>query len=131
MMLQSTSAEFKSMSTLTAWEPIPIMQMTFLLGRDLVPPKVFGKCMIIMFLLALAAKITVSTSSTNNHSFSTLFSSELRKLLNACTFLLLVSLLKWLINQLDQVVCDVMVFVNLLRIYSLQFDCRDELLNSL
>jgi hypothetical protein len=31
MMLQSSSAEFKLMSILTAWEPIPIMQTTLFL----------------------------------------------------------------------------------------------------
>jgi hypothetical protein len=47
IMLQSARAEFKSMSMLSAWEPILIMQTTLLLGRVLVPPKFLGECVIL------------------------------------------------------------------------------------
>ena len=73
--------------------------------------------MIMMLLFALAAKITVSISSTNDHSFSAPFDSELRMSLKACKFLLPASLLVWLMNQSSQVA---VVIVSLaFRIYSL------------
>jgi hypothetical protein len=94
-----------------AWDPKPSMQDTLLSGRVLVPPKFLGECRIMMFLLASAAKITVLISLTNDHSFSASKAPKLRLLLNAWRFLLPASLLSWLINQSDQVVCIVMMIL--------------------
>jgi hypothetical protein len=52
------------------WDPKPSMLETLLSGGVHVPPKFLGECRIMMFLLASAAKITESISSTNDRSFS-------------------------------------------------------------
>jgi hypothetical protein len=77
-----------------------------------------------MFLLALAAKITLSIPSTNDCCFSAFKAPKLRLLLNACRLLMPVSLLSWSINQSDQVVCIGMMFLNNLELLS-NFDCVD------
>jgi hypothetical protein len=77
-----------------------------------------------MFLLALAAKITVSITLTNDCSFFAFKASELRLLLNAWRFLLHASLLSLLMSQSDQVVQIGMMFINNLELLS-NFDYMD------
>jgi hypothetical protein len=112
MMLQFTNAVFKSTWMQTSFDPEPSMQLTLLSGWDLVPAKFLGKRRIMMFLLALAAKITALISLTHDCSFFAFEASELRLSPNACRFLLPVSLLSCLINQSDQVVCVGMMFLD-------------------
>ena len=83
----STKAEFKSGRMFAARAPRPIMHVTLLSGRDLVPPK----C-IMMFLFASAAKITVSNSSTKSRSFASVETSEPKTSLKARRFLFPASL---------------------------------------
>jgi hypothetical protein len=64
-----------------------------------------------ILLLAFVAKITVSTSSVTCCSLIASFTSEPRVSLNAWRFLFPASLLAWLMNQLDQVVCAVIVLL--------------------
>ena len=69
-MLQFASEVCKSKRMQAAWDPEPSMQVTLLLGQVLVPPKFLGEYRIMMFLLAPAAEIAGSISSTNNRSLS-------------------------------------------------------------
>jgi hypothetical protein len=85
------------------------MQTNLFAGRVLVPPKFLGECRSMILLLAFATKITVSTSSVTCYSLVASFTSEPRVSLNAWRFLFPASLLAWLINQSDQVVCVVIV----------------------
>jgi hypothetical protein len=106
-----------------ARDPKPSKQETLLSGRVLVPPKFLEECRIMMFLLASAAKITVSISSASDHSFSAFEDPELRLSPNAWRFLLPASLLSCLLNQSDQVsdqvVCFGMMFLILLKLLSI------------
>jgi len=88
----STKAEFKSGRMLAARAPKPIMHVTLLSGRDLVPPKFLGERSSMMFLFASAAKITVSNSSTKSRSFASVKTSEPKTSLKAWRFLLPASL---------------------------------------
>jgi hypothetical protein len=63
-----------------------------------------------MRLFASAAKTTISISLTNCHSLVASLLSKLKNLLKAFKFWFPASLLAWLTNQLDQVVCVAIVF---------------------
>jgi hypothetical protein len=71
-----------------------------------------------MRLFASAAKITASISSTNCRSLVTSLSFELKISLKAFKFQLPALLLAWLINQLHQVECVIIVLYSFI-IYSL------------
>jgi hypothetical protein len=105
MMLQFASAKFKLMRMLTDWVPIPNMQTTLLWGQVRVPPKFLGKCRIIMHLCASAAKITVLISLIDCRSLVASLPFKFKILLKAFKFWFPASLLAWLTNQFDQVVC--------------------------
>jgi hypothetical protein len=108
-----------------------------------------------MRLFASADKMTVLISSTNCHSLVASLSFEFKNLLKAFKFWFSASLLAWLTHQFNQVVCVAIIIYSFtinsliqmrgciaqsvanqkarLEILesTLQFDCRDALLNPL